>query len=191
MSQQTETLNWNLRPAQHRLDPTAMPLRFAAVDPACDDGRRSVLLDSDRVVLARRLGPVAMKIALPVASYRGVALRIVPGVGEGEDRMKILLAHRDRALDVMLFETEDDCDVIAEWRLWASTLGLPLLIEGEDGHLVAAESRVGGVVASAPRARRRYAFLSSRRPRFLTRRRMGAVATAPLATGEDDAAGEG
>lgn len=175
------------KPAQRRLDPADLPVRFAVADRACTDGNRSVVLDAERVVLARRLGPIAMKIALPVSSYRGIAMRIEMHAEEGgADRVTVILAHRDRALDIVLFEAQDDRDVIAEWRLWASTLGLPLLIEGLDGHLVAAESRLGSVTAGRPSPRRRYAFLAGRRPRFLTRRRMGAAPQVPVVFREDD-----
>lgn len=180
MGQHIETAATDCRTQQRRLDPADLPVRFAVADRACEGGQRSVVLDSERVVLARRLGPIAMKIALPVSSYRGVALRIVPAEDAANDRVSVLLAHRDRALDVELFDACDDSDVIAEWRLWATTLGLPLLIEGEGGHLIAAESRIGAVLVSRARPRRRHALLAGRRPRFLTRRRTGIMPQVPV-----------
>ncbi|MGQ4275240.1 DUF6101 family protein [Terrihabitans sp. B22-R8] len=162
-----------------RVDPAALPARFVSPDAAANDGQRNVVLDAERVVLARRLGPVAMKIELPLTSYRGVVVRIIPGLTEAEDRISVVLVHADRALDVPLFEASDDCDVIAEWRMWGSILNLPLLMEGLDGYVFAAESRLGDVVVDTPLARRRHAFLSKRRPRFASRRRMG---TKPMAS---------
>ena len=100
--------------------------------------------------MARRISDVAMKIALPLTAYRGVAIRIVPGMTEDEDRVAVVLSHADAALEVPLYEADDDENVIAEWRLWASTLGLPLLMEGMDGHTVAAENRLGEIEVDRP-----------------------------------------
>ncbi|MDX6806895.1 DUF6101 family protein [Terrihabitans rhizophilus] len=159
-------------PATRRVDPAALPARFLSPDIA-SGAERSVMLDTDRVVMARRLGKLAMNIELPVQLYRGVSLRIVPGATEAEDRMQVVLIHPDQALDLTLFEAEDDADIIAEWRLWAVTLNLPLLIEGLDGHAVATENRFGGLVVADVRPRRRHAFLKDRRTRFASRRRTG------------------
>jgi hypothetical protein len=158
---------------QRRIDPARLPARFVGPDAAANDGERAIVLDPERVVLARRLGQVAMKIELPLTSYRGVAVRILPGETELEDRMSVTLVHTDRALDVPLFEASDDSDIIAEWRLWGATLNLPLLLEGLDGRVVAAETRLGNMVVDAARPRRRQAYLGNRRTRFAARRRMG------------------
>ncbi|GGE34414.1 hypothetical protein GCM10007276_09740 [Agaricicola taiwanensis] len=105
-------------------------------------------------------------------SFRGVAVRVLPGITENFDRIAIVLAHRDRALDVTLYEADHDADVVAEWQTWASTLGLPLLIEDLDGRLSEPYSRLGQVQIARPGPRRRRSFLA-RRPRFLMRRKAG------------------
>jgi hypothetical protein len=166
-----------------KMDSVQTPFRFAV--PA-NDGAPAVALDSEQVVRNRRLGTLANRITRPVAEYQGVALRIIPGETEADDRVAVLLAHPERALDVSLFEAVDDTDVIAEWRLWSSTLGLPLLIEGLDGALIAAEKRLGAVDIARPRPRRRHALLNGRRPRFLTRRRTGTLPIVPLVHRDED-----
>ena len=166
MRRQTESIQVHAPGRAHKLDPDQLPARFTCPDSAAEYGERAITLEQDRVLLARRLGPMAMNISLSVASYRGVALRILPGMSEAEDRVVVVLTHRDRAFDVPLFEAHDDGDVIAEWRLWATKLGLPLLIEGVDGHLVAAETRLGELTVERPRPRRRHSLLAGRRPRF-------------------------
>jgi hypothetical protein len=153
-----------------QLDPARLPLRFAAPDAAADGGERRIVLDRSEVMVARHVGRTAMNIKLPMQSFRGVAVRVMPGLVEGEDRIAIVLAHRDRALDVTLYEADHDADVIAEWQTWATTLGLPLLIEELDGRLSEAYTRLGQVQVSRPRPRRRRSFLA-RRPRFLMRRK--------------------
>jgi len=166
-----------------KMDSVQTPFRFAL--PA-NDGAPAVALDSEQVVRNRRLGTLANRITRPVAEYEGVAVRIIPGETAEDDRVAVLLAHPDRSLDVSLFEAADDTDVIAEWRLWGSTLGLPLLIEGLDGALIAAEKRLGAVDIARPRPRRRHALLSGRRPRFLTRRRTGSLPIVPMVYRDED-----
>ena len=166
-----------------KLDSVQTPFRFA---PPANDGAPAVALDSEQVVRNRRLGTLASRITRPVAEYEGVAVRIIPGETAEDDRVAVLLAHPDRSLDVSLFEASDDTDVIAEWRLWGSTLGLPLLIEGLDGALIAAEKRLGAVDIARPRPRRRHALLSGRRPRFLTRRRTGSLPIVPMVYRDED-----
>lgn len=180
MRHQTEIVQTAANICDERLDPRALPLRFTCADAAADHGHRSVTLDQERVLLMRRLGAVAMNVALPVASYRGIALRIIPGEHEKDDRVTVSLVHRDRDFDIPLYEASDDEDVIAEWRLWGTTLGLPLMIEGIDGHLVAADKRIGALTVDRPRPRRRHAMLTGRRPRFLTRRRMTHLPMVPF-----------
>jgi hypothetical protein len=164
-----------------RLDPAHLPLRFAAPDAAADGGERRVTLEREQVVLARRVGRVAMRIAVPLTSYRGVAVRLVPGRTEDEDRVAVVLTHPDRALDVPLFEAEEEDIVVAEWKLWGNTLGLPLLVEHQDGGMMPADVREGGFQSTARvYPRRRYALLAGRRPRFLVRRKPGEPAESPI-----------
>jgi hypothetical protein len=73
-------------------------------------------------------------------------------------------------------------DVVADWEAWGRTLGLPLLVIGQDGSVSAPLTTMGGVVSTPAKPRRRHSFFAGRRPRFLTRRRTGhAQATERLA----------
>lgn len=158
-----------------RPDASALPTRFRSASESAPGVVADVRLDSEHVVLQRRLGELAMRVTLPVSSYRGIVIRITPGMSEAEDRVSVVLAHTDRELDITLFDAADDSDVIAEWRLWGSALNLPLLMEGLDGHIVAAENRLGDLVIDRVRPRRRHSFLAARRTRFASRRRVGRV----------------
>lgn len=155
-----------------RLDPSSLPLRFAVPDAGADGGERRILLDRGEVMVARQVKRTAMNLRLPMNSFRGVAVRLLPGMEDSADRIAIILAHRDRALDVTLYEADHDADVVAEWQQWAATLGLPLLIEELDGRLSEPYARLGQVKLGTPRPRRRRSFLA-RRPRFLMRRKSG------------------
>lgn len=178
MRRQTEILEDVVPVRVQKLDPARLSLSFGNPVESAGSDERSV--EAERVALARRIGDAAAKIALPLNAYRGVAIRVVPGMTEEEDRVAIVLSHADATLEVPLYEADDDSDVIAEWRLWGSTLGLPLLMEGFDGRTVAAETKLGEVGVDRPRPRRRYALLAGRRPRFLTRRRTGKPSLVPF-----------
>ena len=109
-----------------RLDPLALPVRFAASDAGADERVRWVELDRERVVLRRAVRGIPMSIKVAVAAFLGVALRLVPA-GDGEC-VALSLEHRDPALSVPLLCDIRSDDVIAQWRLWARILRLPLLL---------------------------------------------------------------
>jgi hypothetical protein len=156
-----------------RLDPFALPVRFAAPDAAADGGERRVTLESGRVLVDRVLRSVVMRIAVPLSTFSGVAVRVAPGETPAADRVEIVLAHRDRALDVPLAEGPHDVDGLAEWRSWGRALQLPLLIEELDGRRMTPYAQIGALEIGRPRARRRYALLKGRRTRFQAKRRTG------------------
>src|SRR5262249_20535948 len=59
-----------------RLDPFSLPARFSAADDTADGSLRIVDLHRQRVVLRRALCGIRMAVNLPVAAYRGVAIRL-------------------------------------------------------------------------------------------------------------------
>ncbi|MGD9656043.1 MAG: DUF6101 family protein [Methylocystis sp.] len=138
-------------------------------DRRADGGARRIRMTRDDVLIARRLSGVAMVISVPVAAYHGVALDVQPA-GDGSPRYVLSLAHSDPDLDILLGETQDCGTVAADWRYWASWLGLPRLTE-EDGELRALDGTAEDAVASA--RRRGDANVRKRRPRFLIRRKGG------------------
>jgi hypothetical protein len=129
------------------------------------------LLARDRVVIARSVGGVFMHIAMTPNAYRGVVLRL-NALQDGFFHYEIRLAHRDPDLCITLHEASDDSEIRAEWRLWARFLGLPALVEREDG-AEPESAHLGEVAIKLTRARRRGKTIPSRRPRFLTRRKTG------------------
>ncbi|MFD1704398.1 DUF6101 family protein [Methylopila henanensis] len=156
-----------------RLDPFALPIRFAAPDAAADGGERRVTLDAERVVVDRKVRSMSMRIAVPLNAFSGVAVRVAPGEKPECDRVEVVLAHRDRALDVPLHESTPDGDGLAEWKSWGRALKLPLLVEELDGRRSTPSAMLGLVEVRRPRPRRRHSLLAGRRPRFLAKRRTG------------------
>ena len=163
-----------------RLDPFALPARYAARDSGADGQIRHIELDRERVVLRRAVRGIRMKVGVPVNEFRGVSLRTLPPEGGEPAAVAIMLEHRDGGLSVPLFVATEGCDAAAEWKCWAKILGLPMLADRGDGEWREPLRRIGrlAVGASAARRRRRTA-VKRRRPSILLRRKPGRPAAAP------------
>ena len=166
-----------------RLDPFALPVRFAASDAAADERVREVELHRTRVVVRRSLAGMRMALNLPVSAFSGVGLRLT--AEEGGGHAAVVLAHKDPGLALPLFVSFEADDAVAEWRSWAAVLGLPLLVEDEDGWREPF-ARLGGVrVGEVRPRRRRRSALKRRRPSILLRRaRSELTAATPVHRGE-------
>jgi len=162
-----------------RLDPFALPVRYAASDTVADGRVREIELHRERVVVRRSLAGMRMALNMPLEVFAGVGLRLM--VGEAV----VVLAHDDPGLALPLFLSDEADDVTAAWRSWGAVLGLPLLVEDEDGWYEPFE-RLGGVRVAHPRPRRRRrSALKRRRPSILMRRARGTLtATTPVHRGE-------
>ena len=163
-----------------RLDPLALPVRFTANDAAADERVRHVELHPERVILRRAVQGMRIALNVPVQAFLGVSIRLTPETADAAGGVAVYLEHRDSALSIELYAAENADDVVAEWRLWARVLGVPALVTGSDGKFSEPFPRLGSVLCRAPaQRRRRRSPLARRRPRFLTRRRVGAK-RAPL-----------
>ena len=164
-----------------RLDPFSLPVRFEAADDAADERLRIVDLHRERVVLRRSVRGMRMALNMPVAAYRGVAIRLSGEAGKLPSAIAVVLEHADPALSLPLFASPESDDIVAEWQSWGRVLGLPLLVAERDGSLREPFARLGAVRIEAPtwRRRRRNAIARRRSARLL-RRRVGTLPAAPL-----------
>ena len=137
-----------------RLDPLSLPVSFAAHDVRADGGIRQIELHRERVVLRRAIQGMRMAVNVRISDFLGVALRDV------KESQMLVLQHRDPSLSVTLCVSADSEEIAGAWQMWSELFSLPQL---ED------ETR-----EPAARRRRRNA-IRSRRPRFLTRRKIGAL----------------
>ena len=157
-----------------RLDPFTLPVRFLAPDRGADGDIRQIEVGRERVVLRRAVCGITMKVGVPVTSFRGVNLRMVPSEGTDAPTVAVTLQHQDGALCVPLFVTPDGDDGIAAWRSWGRVLGLPLLVTDSDGTCREPFPRIGAVEIGSPKPRRRRrAVIKWRRPSILMRRKPG------------------
>jgi len=169
--------------APMRLDPFSLPVRFTAADEAADERLRVIDLHRERVVLRRSVRGMRMALNLPVAAFRGVAIRLAnAGAGAAPSSIAVVLEHGDPALSLPLFPPTESDDVVAEWQSWGRVLGLPLLVAEGDGNLREPFARLGAFLRiEAPTwRRRRRSAIARRRPSRLMHRRPGALPETPL-----------
>ena len=146
--------------------------RLEVSDSRADERRRVVLVARDRVVIARSVAGVFMRILLTPSAYRGILLRLA-SLDDVGFHYEIHLAHHDPDFDVLLARFDDEREANVEWDLWSRFLELPTLVERVEGAWELARPINGEVGASKPRPRRRGRGMGSRRARFLTRRKVG------------------
>jgi hypothetical protein len=133
------------------------------------------------VVLLRALRGIKMAVDVPVASYRGVAIRMEPPAGEASGAITVVLEHSDPALSLTLYRSMDGTDIVAEWQSWGRVLGMPLLVAEPDGGLREPFGRMGALRTEAPVARRRRrGALKARRASLPLRRRAGRMPETPI-----------
>ncbi len=163
-----------------RLDPFSLPVRFEAADDAADERLRIVDLHRERVVVRRSVRGIRMALNMPVASYRGVAIRLSGETGQPPTSISVVLEHSDPALSLPLFASAERDDIVAEWQSWGRVLGLPLLVAEGDGSLREPFARLGALRIEPPAGRRRRRnALARRRPSRLLRRRPGKLPAVP------------
>jgi hypothetical protein len=155
----------------YRLDPATLPVRSPAEAGAA--GASSFIIERDRAILRRATGAGPdFAVSVPVSAYRGVSVRI-EGVGsDGDVCAHVELLHENPELTLPLLITADPEVVEDDWKAWGKALGLPLLLIGQDGSIIAPLGE-HGVLMGRPKARRRHSYFAQRRPRFLTRRKVG------------------
>ena len=163
-----------------RLDPFSLPVRFTAADEAADEHLRIVDLHRERVVLRRSVAGIRMALNMPVADFRGVAIRLSGVAGQAPGAIAVVLEHRDPALSLLLFSSPDGDEIVAEWQTWGKVLGLPLLVADKDGALREPFARIGALRVEAPTwRRRRRSAIAHRRPSRLMCRRAGKLPATP------------
>jgi hypothetical protein len=139
-------------------------------DRRADGGDRHVQVTRADILIARRFGGVAMMIAAPVRAYRGVGLDVRPDPNAAIV-YRLVLAHTDADLDVLLGETHDVEVAHLAWSQWAGWFGLARLALNGDDWIA-----VDPAPANPPRdayPHRRGATTATRRPRFGLRRKPG------------------
>jgi hypothetical protein len=164
-----------------RLDPFALPVRYATQDDGADGQVRQIEINRERVELRRAVRGIPMKVRVPVEAFRGVSMRLLPTEGNEPASVAVMLEHQDGGLRLPLFVAPEGDDGLVAWKSWSRVLGLPLLVVETDGTLREAFKRIGRVGVEGPKPRRRQrAAVKWRRPKFLMRRKAARLPAAPI-----------
>ena len=156
----------------YRLDPHTLPARGSSL--AEEAAVATFIIERDRAIVRRPSSDgAAATYCVPLTAYRGVSVRMEPVGTNGGVRGYVELLHADPALTLGLSITEDPEEVAEDWQAWARALDLPLLVIGQDGSVGEPLAQIGGVLMGPPKPRRRHSYFAGRRPRFLTRRKIG------------------
>jgi hypothetical protein len=150
--------------------------RIEAFDPRSDNRRRVIDVARESVTIRRAVAGVSMAIRIASSDYRGVTLRVT-ALRDGRFRYQVKLLHRDPDLSVSLSEGWDLPAVESEWREWVRFLHLPALVGRTEAVDVEVNIDAADIARRRPAPRRRGRSVT-RRPRFLTRRKVGAAALA-------------
>jgi Family of unknown function (DUF6101) len=156
--------------------PPSAPSEVLSNCQKSENGVQHIAVDREWIRISRRIAGLETWVNVPTPSYRGVTLRSADKCGQYE----IVLLHMDPSLELVLSREKDDSDIIALWRRFAATLDLPLLVEDSEGRL----QTVSDGIAAGPFERRNGSALKGRRPRFLSRRRVGNMSHKLIHRGE-------
>lgn len=158
-----------------RLDPSLFPqhLRYEIEDTK---EKVSITLDERGAVMRRALpaSGLPLTVALPFRVFKGVAARAIDH-GNGDVTVTLELHHTDPSLCIPLLVAHDLYDIAADWRSWSEAYGIPMLMVEADGVARELDEHLITAGAKPPKPRRRHSYFADRRPRFLVRRKMGAL----------------
>ena len=139
-----------------------------AFDARADGRKRKVEVSLQRVVIARSVGGVEMRVTLEPRQYRGVLFTVL--IAEGTDFLyQVRLLHADAEMNVTLADCDGEAAARTLWRRWAHVLALPRLVERAEGEIEVDRSPLD----PTPGERRRGRTTLRRRNRFLARRKTG------------------
>lgn len=99
---------------------------------ACSLSERGVFFKTDTLSSLSRL--------MPSYHFRGIAARTVK-THSGERAVALELLHEDEEACIPLLVSRDLNNVLLDWRLWADTYDLPMLMINEDNRIIVVKDR--------------------------------------------------
>lgn len=131
---------------------------------------------------------------LPILVGRAVgrpAAALTMRLDREHDAFHLVLLDAENAALLALGPYAED-EVVAEWRSLGASTGLELKIQLPNGSILSPYPQIGRLLLGTTRHRRRHGLLANRRPRFLTRRKIGIPSPRPLVHREGElVSGEG
>ena len=129
-------------------------------------------------------------VRVPMSYFEGIGARFVVGKREGNPLICILeLVHKDPSLTVPLLASTELEDAAVDWKSWSRRFNLTMLHQplGSGDYEPAGVNgeSLSGLELSEQQPRRHHAQFAARRPRFLTRRKVGRAGHLPNVSGRE------
>lgn len=162
------------------LDPFCLPARsWITVHPSSRlECGGELYLDQKRVRLKGRLkSGLPITLQAPIPSFEHVALLRDTDQDAG---YTLWLVHRDPSLSLRLGSSSKRDEGERVLKAWSRMLSLSSISYGKDGQDTILDRWLGPVLVKPQQPRRRHSYFAARRPRFLTRRKIGEPGVFPV-----------
>ncbi|EJF93005.1 DUF6101 family protein [Bartonella taylorii] len=123
---------------EFRLDPCHLPQTTAYF--SSKTGNQIVCSLNERGVFLKMDTPSSLSRLVPSYHFKGIAARTVK-TRSGEKAVALELFHADEETCIPLLVSRDLNNVLLDWRLWADTYGLPMLMINEDNSVMVVKDR--------------------------------------------------
>ena len=138
-------------------------------------------------VVTGALAGVTMIDGATMSRCKGIAVRFAHGdlIGSddrhnsGDSEFELVLVQEGGGQGIVIGRFGEE-DIVAVWRSFAESSGLPLVLERCDGTLGQPYQQIGRLRVGQVRQRRRHGLLAGRRPRFLVRRKTARLPERPI-----------
>ncbi|WP_336294772.1 DUF6101 family protein [Bartonella sp. CB169] len=123
---------------EFRLDPCHLPQTTAYFSPKT--GSQIICSLSERGVFFKTDTSSSLSYLVPSYHFKGIMARTVETLS-GERAVALELFHANEEACVPLFVSRDLNNVLLDWRLWADTYDLPMLMINKDNRVMVVKDR--------------------------------------------------
>ncbi|WP_074380917.1 DUF6101 family protein [Bartonella doshiae] len=123
---------------EFRLDPCHLPQTTTYF--SSKTGNRMICSLSERGVFFKMDTLSSLSRLVPPYHFKGIAARTVK-MRSGEKAVALELFHADEEVCIPLLVSRDLNNVLLDWRLWADTYALPMLMITEDNGVIVVKDR--------------------------------------------------
>ncbi|WP_273756523.1 DUF6101 family protein [Bartonella sp. MM73XJBT] len=123
---------------EFRLDPCHLPQTTTYF--SSKTGNKILCSLSERGVFFKTETPSSLSHLMPSYHFKGIVARTVK-THSGERAVALELLHRDEEVCIPLLVSRDLNNVLLDWRLWADTYDLPMLMINEDNRVIVVKDR--------------------------------------------------
>ncbi|EJF86738.1 DUF6101 family protein [Bartonella rattimassiliensis] len=123
---------------EFRLDPCHLPQTTTYF--SSKTGNQVICSLNERGVFFKTDMPSSLSHLVPPYHFKGIAARTVK-TRSGERAVALELLHADEEACIPLLVSRDLNNILLDWRLWADTYSLPMLMINENNRIVVVKDR--------------------------------------------------